>query len=89
MVRIEVEAEKISQVQECLECGVDIIMLDNMSPVEMREAVGIINGRTLVEASGGISLETIRQIAETGVDLISVGRLTHSAPACDISMEIQ
>lgn len=87
-VRIEVEAENIDQVRECLECGVDIIMLDNMSPAGMKEAVALVNGRALVEASGGVNLETVRPIAETGVDLISVGRLTHSAAACDISMEI-
>lgn len=87
-VRIEVEVENIAQVQECLECKIDIIMLDNMSLAEMKEAVGLISGRALVEASGGVNLDTVRPIAETGVDLISVGRLTHSAPACDISMEI-
>ncbi|MDW7773058.1 MAG: carboxylating nicotinate-nucleotide diphosphorylase [Desulfobulbaceae bacterium] len=88
-VRIEVEAENIAQVHECLECGVDIIMLDNMSPAAMKEAVGLVNGRALVEASGGVDLDTVRPVAETGVDLISVGRLTHSAPACDISMDMQ
>lgn len=87
-VRIEVEVENIAQVQECLVCKIDIIMLDNMSLAEMKEAVGLISGRALVEASGGVNLDTVRPIAETGVDLISVGRLTHSAPACDISMEI-
>lgn len=86
-LRIEVEAETLAQVRECLACGVEIIMLDNMGLAEMREAVGIISGRALVEASGGVTLETVRQIAETGVDLISVGRLTHSAPACDIGMD--
>ncbi|HER62623.1 MAG TPA: carboxylating nicotinate-nucleotide diphosphorylase [Desulfobacteraceae bacterium] len=86
-IRIEVEAENLAQVRECLECGVDIIMLDNMSVEEMRRAVQLINGQALVEASGGVNLETVRQIAETGVDIISVGRLTHSAPAADISMD--
>ncbi|MHB8811543.1 MAG: carboxylating nicotinate-nucleotide diphosphorylase [Desulfobulbaceae bacterium] len=88
-LRIEVEAETLAQVQECLDCGVEIIMLDNMGLAEMREAVRLINGRALVEASGGITLETVRQVAETGVDLISVGRLTHSAPACDIGMDME
>lgn len=87
-LRIEVEAETLAQVRECLDCGVEIIMLDNMGLSEMREAVRLINGRALVEASGGVTLETVRRIAETGVNLISVGRLTHSAPACDIGMDM-
>jgi len=87
-IRIEVETENMAQVRECLDCRVDIIMLDNMNPEAMREAVRLIHGRALVEASGGVNLDTVRAIAETGVDLISVGRLTHSAPACDISMNI-
>jgi len=87
-VRIEVETEKMDQVRECLRCGVDVIMLDNMSIDEMKEAVKVIHGRALTEASGNVSLENVRAIAETGVDIISVGRITHSAPACDISMEI-
>lgn len=86
-IRIEVEAENLAQVQECLDCGADIIMLDNMGLAEMRQAVRLIGGRALVEASGGVTLATVRQIAETGVDIISVGRLTHSAPASDISMD--
>ncbi|MDD3618937.1 MAG: nicotinate-nucleotide diphosphorylase (carboxylating), partial [Desulfobulbaceae bacterium] len=81
-------AESLDQVRECLDCGVDIIMLDNMDVALMKEAVGRIGGRALVEASGGVTLETVRRIAETGVDFISVGRLTHSAPACDISMDM-
>lgn len=87
-IRVEVETDTLEQVRECLDCGVDIIMLDNMTLDEMREAVSLIEGRALVEASGGVNLDTVRDIAETGVDLISVGRLTHSAPACDISMEL-
>ncbi len=87
-IRIEVEAETMEQVQECIDChGVDIIMLDNMSLDSMRSAVEYIDGRALVEASGGVTLETVRGIAQTGVDLISVGALTHSAPASDISMD--
>ncbi|HBI16386.1 MAG TPA: carboxylating nicotinate-nucleotide diphosphorylase [Desulfobulbaceae bacterium] len=88
-LRIEVEAETMAQVQECLDCGVEVIMLDNMKLPEMREAVRLISGRALVEASGGVTLETVRSIAETGVNLISVGRLTHSAPACDIGMDVE
>jgi nicotinate-nucleotide pyrophosphorylase (carboxylating) len=86
-LRIEVETETLAQVRECLDCGVEVIMLDNMGLTEMREAVRLIGGRALVEASGGVNLETVRAIAETGVDCISVGRLTHSAPACDIGMD--
>ena len=86
-IRIEVETETLEQVQDCLRCGVDIIMLDNMSPEMMIKAVRLIDGRSLVEASGGVSLETIEAIAMTGVDIISVGALTHSAPACDIGMD--
>ncbi len=68
-------------------CGVDIIMLDNMSPEMMSKAVRLINGRSLVEASGGVTLETVEAIAMSGVDIISVGALTHSAPSCDIGMD--
>lgn len=86
-IRIEVETDTLEQVQECLACRVDIIMLDNMSVDMMRTAVKLIDGRALVEASGGIVLDTITEIAKTGVDIISVGALTHSAPACDIGMD--
>lgn len=72
---------------ECLDCEVDIIMLDNMSPEMMTEAVELIDGQALVEASGGITLETVQDVARTGVDIISVGALTHSASACDIGMD--
>jgi len=82
-----VETDTLDQVQECLECGVDTIMLDNMDLETMREAVVMIDGRALVEASGGVNLETVRSIAGTGVNIISVGALTHSAPACDIGMD--
>lgn len=86
-IRIEVETDLISQVKECLSCGVDIIMLDNMSLESMAEAVEIIDGKALVEASGGISLDNVQAVAKTGVDIISAGALTHSAPACDIGMD--
>ncbi len=85
-VKIEVESESLEQVRECLACNVDIIMLDNMDVAMMREAVKIAKGKALLEASGGVTLENVQEIAETGVDYISVGALTHSAPACDISM---
>jgi len=72
-----------------LECGVQIIMLDNMDLATMRQAVSIINGQALIEASGGVNLDTVRGIAETGVDIISVGALTHSARSCDIGLDWQ
>lgn len=87
-LKIEVEAENLAQVEECLACGVEIIMLDNMTPAMMREAVAMIGGRAMVEASGGVNLANVREMAETGVDLISVGVLTHSARAVDISMRL-
>jgi nicotinate-nucleotide pyrophosphorylase (carboxylating) len=85
-LKIEIETESLAQVDEALASGADIIMLDNMSLADMRSAVAAIAGRALVEASGGVNLETVRAIAETGVDIISVGALTHSARAMDISM---
>ncbi|AKF93604.1 carboxylating nicotinate-nucleotide diphosphorylase [Brevibacillus laterosporus] len=87
-MKIEVEAESLMQVHEALEAGADIIMLDNMSCDMMREAVQIISGKAIIEASGGVTLETVRAIAETGVDVISVGGLTHSVAALDISLDL-
>lgn len=87
-LKVEVECENMAQVQECLECEVDIIMLDNMTIALMREAVALVGNKAILEASGGVNLDNIRAIAETGVDIISVGALTHSAPACDISMRL-
>ena len=88
-LKIEVETENLAQVAEALAAGADIIMLDNMDVTTMREAVSLIAGRALIEASGGVSLATVRCIAETGVDIISVGALTHSARAMDISMLLE
>lgn len=85
--KVEVEVVDLAGVQEALDAGADIIMLDNMSLDEMRRAVELIDGRALAEASGGITLETIGDVAATGVDLISSGALTHSAPALDISLD--
>ncbi|MBU5637230.1 carboxylating nicotinate-nucleotide diphosphorylase [Geomonas sp. Red69] len=85
-LKIEVETENLDEVKQALQAGADIIMLDNMSLEQMTEAVQIINKRALVEASGGVNLKTIRSIAQTGVDIISVGALTHSVRATDISM---
>lgn len=89
VVRIEVECDTLSAVEEALTAGADTILLDNMSVEQIAQAVRSIGGRALVEASGGISLQTVRATAETGVDLISVGALTHSAPALDLSMRIE
>lgn len=88
-VKIEVEVENLSQLQEALEMKVDIVMLDNMELETMKEAVKIVKGKALIEASGGITLKKVREIAQTGVDLISVGALTHSVKSLDISMEIK
>lgn len=88
-LKIEIETETLAEVGEALAAGADIIMLDNMSNEMMREAVSMIAGQALTEASGGVNLATVRGIAETGVDIISVGALTHSAPAMDISMLLE
>jgi len=88
LLRIEVEVSSVDDMQEALEAGADIIMLDNMSTGEMKEAVASADGRVFLEASGNVTLECIRDIAATGVDYISVGALTHSAPAADISLKI-
>ena len=86
-INVEVETDTLVQVEECLICGVGVIMLDNMDLMTMRKAVELIGGRAIIEASGGVNLQTVRGIAETGVDIISVGALTHSARACDIGMD--
>jgi nicotinate-nucleotide pyrophosphorylase (carboxylating) len=85
---IEVECDTLDQVGEALEMGVDAILLDNMTLAELREAVQLTGGRARLEASGGVTLDTIRAIAETGVDEISVGALTHSARSLDVSLEL-
>ena len=85
---VEVEVATVAEASEAVEAGADIIMLDNMSLEDMREAVKFIHGRALVEASGGITLDNVRAVAETGVDFISVGALTHSARALDISLDL-
>jgi nicotinate-nucleotide pyrophosphorylase (carboxylating) len=87
-VKIEVETRNLNEVYEALDAGADIIMLDNMSLDEMREAVVLIGGRALSEASGGITPENVREVAETGVDIISLGAITHSVKAMDISMKM-
>ena len=88
MTKIELEVRNLDELGQALEAGVDVIMLDNMSVEQMREAVEITAGRALLEASGGITDETLRAIAETGVDIISMGAITHSVKAFDISLKI-
>ena len=88
LARIEVEVENLKELQEAIEAGADIVMLDNMTARDMAEAVRFVNGRVTVEASGNVTISSVREIAETGVDLISVGALTHSVTAADISMKI-
>ncbi|MBC8235865.1 carboxylating nicotinate-nucleotide diphosphorylase [bacterium] len=87
-MKIEVETKSIQQVSEALDAKPDIIMLDNMTIDEMKESVKLIDGRAPIEASGNVRLETVKKIAETGVNLISIGALTHSAPALDISIDV-
>lgn len=86
---IEVECDRLEQVSAAVEAGADIILLDNMSPDVLRQAVEIVNGRARTEASGGVTLDTVRSIAETGVNWISVGVLTHSAPALDLGLDFE
>ncbi|TAN41373.1 MAG: carboxylating nicotinate-nucleotide diphosphorylase [Nitrospirae bacterium] len=88
LAKIEVEVENLKELEEAIRAGADIIMLDNMSVPDMTEAVRQAAGRVTIEASGNMSLENVRSVADTGVDLISVGALTHSAVAADISMKI-
>jgi nicotinate-nucleotide pyrophosphorylase (carboxylating) len=88
-LRVEVEADTLEQAAQAADAGADIILLDNMSPAQLREAVTKIGGRSKTEASGGVRLDTIRAIAESGVDFISVGALTHSAPAVDIGLDFE
>jgi nicotinate-nucleotide pyrophosphorylase (carboxylating) len=85
---VEVEADTVAQLEEALAAGADVVLLDNMDPGVLREAVRIADGRARLEASGGITIDSIREVAETGVDAISVGALTHSVRALDIAMEV-
>jgi nicotinate-nucleotide pyrophosphorylase (carboxylating) len=86
---IEVECDTLEQVEDALAAGADAILLDNMRLDELRHAVALTDGRARLEASGGVTLDTVRAVAETGVDQISVGALTHSAPALDVSLELR
>ena len=86
-LKVEVEADSLEQVTQAVDAGADIILLDNMSPAQLTDAVRIVNGRAITEASGRINLSTVRRVAETGVDLISVGALTHSARSMDLALD--
>ena len=88
MTKIELEVRNLDELGQALEAGVDVIMLDNMSCEMMRDAVAITGGKALLEASGNVTEKTIREIAETGVDIISLGAITHSVKAFDISLKI-
>ena len=88
-VKVEVEAETLAQVREAIDAGIGRILLDNMSPQEVAEAVALAGGRVELEASGGVSLATVRAYAETGVDFVSVGALTHGARSLHVSLEVQ
>ena len=88
-LEVQVEVDRIDQIEPALAAGADRLLLDNMDPAMLREAVGVVHGRVPLEASGGVTLETIRLLAETGVNYISVGRITQSAPAVDIGLDYQ
>jgi nicotinate-nucleotide pyrophosphorylase (carboxylating) len=87
--RVEVECDTVQQVRAAIEAGTDIVLLDNMTIDELRECVKLAGGKVLTEASGGITLDTVRSVAETGVDWISVGALTHSSPALDLALDFE
>src|SRR5439155_15201452 len=86
-LQVQVEVDRLDQIEPALAAGADRLLLDNMPPAVLREAVAMVAGRVPLEASGGVRLETIRAIAEAGVDFISVGRMTQSAPAVDIGLD--
>ncbi len=88
-IKVEVEADTIEQAALAADAGADVILLDNMSSSQLRESLERIGGRSKTEASGGITLESIRLVAESGVDFISVGALTHSATSVDIALDIE
>jgi len=88
-VHVEVEIDRVAQLDEAISAGADIVLLDNMRPAELRRAVERAAGRCLLEASGGITLANVRRVAETGVDFISVGWITHSAPSLDIGLDFE
>jgi nicotinate-nucleotide pyrophosphorylase (carboxylating) len=89
LVKIEVECDTLDQVTEAASLNIDVIMLDNMAPAELREAVSLIDGRAITEASGGINADSVRAVAEAGVDYISSGAITHSAPSLDLGLDFE
>lgn len=88
-LRVEVEVTSLDELRQALSAGAEVVLLDNMNPSTLRHAVELTAGRALLEASGGVTLATVRAVAETGVDLVSVGALTHSAPSLDISLDFR
>ena len=86
-ITVEVEIERLEELEEVIKAGADVVMLDNMLPSAMRAAVEMADGRVLLEASGGITLKTVREVAESGVDLISIGGITHSSPSLDVALD--
>ena len=87
MVKVEIEIDRLEQLDDALKHGAECVLLDNMTPAQLRNAVAKANGRVAIEASGGVTLDTVASIAAAGVDLISIGRLTHSAPSLDVALE--
>jgi nicotinate-nucleotide pyrophosphorylase (carboxylating) len=88
-MHVEVEIDRLADLEPAIEAGADIVMLDNMRPAAMRKAVALARGRCLLEASGGVTLANVRKVAETGVDFISVGWITHSAPSLDVALDFE
>lgn len=88
-LRVQIEVESLAAAREAIESGADFLLLDNRSPAELREIARALDGRALLEASGGVTLETVRSVAESGVQRISIGALTHSAPASDVALEVE
>jgi nicotinate-nucleotide pyrophosphorylase (carboxylating) len=88
-LRIEIEVTDFDEMEQALQAGADIVMLDNMTPAQVAEAVALANGRAILEASGNVGLHNVREYAEAGVDVISVGALTHSVKAADISLLVK
>ena len=89
MVKIEIEVDTLDQLREVLAAGADAVLLDNMSTAQLREAVGLVDGRMVTEASGGITLANLGDVAAAGVDIVSLGWLTHSAPILDIGLDLE
>jgi nicotinate-nucleotide pyrophosphorylase (carboxylating) len=88
MVKVQVEVDTLAQLDEALTCPIDAVLLDNKPPAQLKDAVQMVGGRVITEASGGITLDTARDVAASGVDLLSAGWLTHSAPALDVALDL-